>query len=231
MDNLRKQIDQIDENLLSLLKERLKISKKVGIYKKANNLPIYQAKREKEILSSLDNYGKIILKHVLEISCYSQVKHKYDKHIVLIGLPACGKSTMAKKLGKLLDMQVCEMDKELMAKKTMEKYGEKAFRGKEAKLLVDLVNRPSMVVSTGGGSVVNEEAMSKLKEKSIIFYINRSINDIKKFLKTDKRPIFKQKTLEQIYNERKDLYEKFADYQVKNERQILNILIGKEVKT
>ncbi len=47
---LRKKIDEIDDKLLILLKERLAVSKKIGEIKKKNNMPIYDPVREQEII-------------------------------------------------------------------------------------------------------------------------------------------------------------------------------------
>ena len=47
---VRKKIDEIDDKLLILLKERLEVSKKIGEIKKKNNMPIYDPVREQEII-------------------------------------------------------------------------------------------------------------------------------------------------------------------------------------
>lgn len=47
---LRKQIDEIDEQLLSILAERNRISREIGMYKKENNMPVLQTGRYNEIL-------------------------------------------------------------------------------------------------------------------------------------------------------------------------------------
>ncbi len=49
LKELRKKIDQIDINIVEFLDERAKIVKEIGEYKKANNIPIYQPEREKEV--------------------------------------------------------------------------------------------------------------------------------------------------------------------------------------
>lgn len=49
--DLRKQIDEIDQNLLTLFRERLAVVKQVAIVKKETNQPTYDAQREKEKLS------------------------------------------------------------------------------------------------------------------------------------------------------------------------------------
>ena len=54
----RKQINEIDNQILKLLKERFEISKKVGKYKKQNNLSIKNKKREKQLLEKNKNRAK-----------------------------------------------------------------------------------------------------------------------------------------------------------------------------
>lgn len=48
--NYRHQIDKLDKQLLTLLKERFEITNKVWIYKKENNLPIIQKERYDALL-------------------------------------------------------------------------------------------------------------------------------------------------------------------------------------
>ena len=55
LDNLRTQIDIVDQNLLQILGERMKISDSIGKLKKKNNVAVLQNKRWNEIL------GKMVL--------------------------------------------------------------------------------------------------------------------------------------------------------------------------
>lgn len=48
---LRRQIDELDNNLLELLAHRMRVSKEIGQYKKEHNMPILQEQRYDEILS------------------------------------------------------------------------------------------------------------------------------------------------------------------------------------
>jgi chorismate mutase-like protein len=52
---LRDQIDGIDRNILELLAQRLRLVIRVGDYKRANNLPIYDAERERDLLARVAN--------------------------------------------------------------------------------------------------------------------------------------------------------------------------------
>jgi len=54
----QEQIDEIDNQILKLLKERFEISKKIGEYKKQNSLSIKNEKREKQLLERNKNKAK-----------------------------------------------------------------------------------------------------------------------------------------------------------------------------
>ena len=53
LDKIRKEIDQIDDNILHLLNKRMDLVKKVGELKSASNSPIYRPEREKNIIDRL----------------------------------------------------------------------------------------------------------------------------------------------------------------------------------
>jgi len=54
----RSRIDVIDHSLLELLSERMRISKEIGIYKKANRIPVLQNRRYDSILQESVQIGK-----------------------------------------------------------------------------------------------------------------------------------------------------------------------------
>ena len=58
LEELRKEIDKIDEKLLLLLEERLEKAKQITGYKKENNILETQKEREEEILDKLAQLGK-----------------------------------------------------------------------------------------------------------------------------------------------------------------------------
>ncbi|MCL2627941.1 MAG: chorismate mutase [Oscillospiraceae bacterium] len=53
LQDLRAEIDKIDEELIRLFGERMDISAKVAEYKRENNMPVFDAKREQEILEKI----------------------------------------------------------------------------------------------------------------------------------------------------------------------------------
>jgi chorismate mutase len=52
---LRDEIDQIDRKIVELLAERLRLVMRVGEYKRANGLAIYDAERERDLLARVGN--------------------------------------------------------------------------------------------------------------------------------------------------------------------------------
>ena len=51
--DLRKTIDELDQEIIRLLKERMRVSKKVGALKEKLHIPIEDQNREKEIIERL----------------------------------------------------------------------------------------------------------------------------------------------------------------------------------
>lgn len=77
MEKYRLQLNEIDEEMRKLFEKRLDVVKQIGMYKKENKLPIYDAEREKFIIdrgiANLDNeqydlYYRQFLENLMEIS-------------------------------------------------------------------------------------------------------------------------------------------------------------------
>ena len=59
MEALRNQIDDLDIEIIKLLDKRIEICKKVGEFKKQNNIPITHSKREDEIVNRLSTISEL----------------------------------------------------------------------------------------------------------------------------------------------------------------------------
>jgi monofunctional chorismate mutase len=53
LDELRLEINQIDEEMLALFEKRMVVAKQIGLYKKENNLPVLDQSREKQLLEMM----------------------------------------------------------------------------------------------------------------------------------------------------------------------------------
>lgn len=74
----REEIDHLDQEIINLLNERMMISEKVGIYKKENNFPINNQKREREIINRIKDNQNIKYKNQI-IRVYESIFHESKK--------------------------------------------------------------------------------------------------------------------------------------------------------
>ena len=141
------------------------------------------------------------------------------KNIILIGMPGAGKSTvgvvLAKAAGyKFIDTDlVIQEDQGMVLQNIIEKYGNKGFNTIENNI-ISQISTDKSVIATGGSAVYGKEAMQNLKSIGRVLYLKLPYNEIKKRLGSlGKRGVLikKGQTLEELYNERIPLYEKYAD--------------------
>ena len=82
LDNLRSQIDQIDQELVQLFARRMDVCAAIGDYKTANNLPVFVPAREREKLlevaqqagPEMANYTRVLYSMLFELSRSYQSK-------------------------------------------------------------------------------------------------------------------------------------------------------------
>ncbi len=68
LEKNRLEIDKIDKEIISLLEERLNLSKEIGSYKKEHSLEILDQNREMEILSNIPKDMQNIFKEIITLS-------------------------------------------------------------------------------------------------------------------------------------------------------------------
>lgn len=141
---------------------------------------------------------------------------KNKRNIVLIGMPGCGKTVVGKKLAPLVNKRFWDGDDEFLKSYgvTPESYiishGEERFREKETLLLKEKAYENSSVISCGGGAVTKKENISALRSNGIIVYIRRELSELDK----KKRPLTEKFGVEELFRQRKEMYESAADIAV-----------------
>ena len=139
-------------------------------------------------------------------------------NIVLIGMPGCGKSTVAAALGEALGREVCDSDalvEELSGMPIPEIFatrGEDAFRRLETEAIARLSKRSGIILATGGGCVTRAENYPLLHQNSTIVWLQRDLTA----LPTDGRPLSQSGKLQAMYEVRRPLYQRFADRIISN---------------
>ena len=123
---------------------------------------------------------------------------KIKKKIVLIGMMGSGKSTIGTLLSKKMSMKFIDLDQkiETIEKQTISQIfklkGEKYFRAIEVKTILSLLDskEKGLVLSLGGGSILDEKVRMNVKNNSLSFWLNwKPLTIIKRIRKSSKRPL------------------------------------------
>ena len=140
------------------------------------------------------------------------------RNIVLVGMPSCGKTTIANELALLTGREVidtdCEVEKRagVTISQIFEKEGEGAFRKLESEVVGDAASRSCVIISTGGGVPLNDENVKKLSRNGIILFLDRGVD---KLVATSDRPLAKSvEAIRKLYKKRYPIYVKCADVRI-----------------
>ena len=143
-------------------------------------------------------------------------------NIILIGMPGCGKSTVGVVLAKAANMDF--IDSDLVIQRRMgcklsaliDAHGDEGFRAIENRINAEL-EAESSVIATGGSVIYGEDAMRHLKEIGTVVYLKLSYAGIEERLgDLHARGVTIKPgwTLQDLYNERCPMYERWADITV-----------------
>lgn len=145
------------------------------------------------------------------------------ENIILIGMPSCGKTTIGTELSKKIGYGYIDSDSVIVAREGMrlpqiiEAKGREGFLDIEAKVNAELcANR--CVIATGGSVIYRDYAMQKLRTLGKVVYLELTYETVESRLGNLKERGVAIKdgfTLRDLYEERKVLYERYADISVR----------------
>ena len=141
------------------------------------------------------------------------------ENIVLIGMPASGKSTAGVILAKMLGMDFVDTDlviqqrEKALLRDLIEEYGVEGFMEREEKAVLS-VSPVNTVIATGGSVVYSEKAMRHLSSIGTVVYLKvaedellRRLHDIR-----ERGVVLKDgETFKEMFDRRSILYERYAD--------------------
>lgn len=137
--------------------------------------------------------------------------------VFLCGFMGCGKSTTGRMAARKLGLGYGDTDELIVKKEKMtipeifELKGEAYFRSVEAETVKSLCGK-NMIVSCGGGAMLNPETAAAAREKGIVIYLEVPFDVCYNRIKNDpNRPIAASSTREQLqerYDSRHGIYSK-----------------------
>ncbi len=146
------------------------------------------------------------------------------KNLILEGFMGCGKSRIARELGRSLDREVIdtddliEHDQGKVISDIFKEQGEEAFRDMETETLRKLLSKEgSFVISLGGGMPVREENRRLLKELGTVVYLKADVDVLVARLErgVEKRPMLAGYELrgrvQELISAREVFYDEAAD--------------------
>lgn len=161
-----------------------------------------------------------------------------EKNIILIGMPASGKSTVGVILAKELKYGFSDTDLLIQTKtdqtltEIIDERGNEGFLKLEDEILSE-IDVKGHVIATGGSAIYGKNAMENFRRNGVIVYLKAGYDTIEKRLnniETRGVAMGKDETLKDIYYKRIPVYEKYADVTVEvdglNVEQTVQKIIG-----
>ncbi len=161
-------------------------------------------------------------------------------NIFLIGPMGVGKTTIGHLLAKALYMTFIDSDQEIEKRASVsiplifEHEGEAGFRQRERAAIADLTTHHDVILSTGGGVVLDINNRKHLQNRGYVIYLHASVDELlERTAQNNNRPLLQtenpRERLETILNERHPLYTAVADATIetgqRNIRQVLKAII------
>ncbi len=172
---------------------------------------VAQAVRASEIFLDIE-YPKGTLERVYK-RIYSE-----KENIVLIGMPASGKSTVGALIAEALERELIDTDTLIEDKCNMKivdifaGYGEEYFRNEEGEITKEISKKNSAVISTGGGLILRRENVTELRKNGRLYFIDMPLE---RLIPTSDRPLSADKeAIEKRYKERYEIYKRIADIRI-----------------
>ena len=161
-------------------------------------------------------------------------------NIVLVGFMGTGKTSVGRLLSQKLSREFLELDaiiekKEgVLIKEIFDKKGEPYFRKLEKDAVIDAMEKKGVVISAGGGAIIDEENFENFKKNSMIICLEASPDVILERTKgVTCRPLLNvpepAKKIEELLRTREPYYKK-ADFCINTDGLSLEQIVDKIVE-
>ncbi|HHY27461.1 MAG TPA: shikimate kinase [Desulfitobacterium dehalogenans] len=143
-------------------------------------------------------------------------------NIILVGFMGTGKSTVGRRLAKLLEREFIDTDveierlTEMTVSEIFRRHGETRFRSEERLLVKRLAEHKGYVIATGGGTVLNPENWQDLARSGVIIGLYAPLDEIyKRIGYRNDRPLLRgdRQEVELLWAKRQPIYDQ-ADWTI-----------------
>ncbi len=160
-------------------------------------------------------------------------------NLILIGMPASGKSTIGVILAKVIGYDFIDSDLLIQKKEgkrladIIKEKGIDGFLAVENEVNASIKASRS-VIATGGSAVYGEEAMKHMREIGAVIYLQVDFKVLQKRLRNIRQRgvvLREGQTLQDLYDERRVLYEKYADLIVREGSGEIEEVVARIIRT
>lgn len=160
-------------------------------------------------------------------------------NLILIGMPASGKSTVGVILAKVIGYDFIDSDLLIQRREGMrlseiiKRKGVSGFIEVENDVNASIEATRS-VIATGGSAVYGEEAMRHFREIGAVIYLQVDYEVIRRRLRNIQQrgvALREGQTLRELYDERCALYEKYADLIVREGSGEIEDVVARIIRT
>jgi shikimate kinase len=155
-------------------------------------------------------------------------------NVFLVGPMGSGKSAVGRQLAQRLALVFIDSDSEIEARTGVdipyifEREGETGFRQREAEVIDAITRRDGVLISTGGGAVLDAGTRERLRTRGRVVYLRTSVDQqLARTRRSNDRPLLDNDdprgTLERLFEQRAPLYAEVAEFVVDTD--------GRKVKT
>lgn len=136
------------------------------------------------------------------------IREKLRNPLVIVGMMGSGKTRIGARLAEMLGMDFFDADRlveERAGRSISEIFaldGEAKFREAERKVLLELLDKTSCVIATGGGAVMIPGVMDAVKRKSVSLWLKADVAEIlERVGNSEGRPLLKGDNREAVLRE------------------------------
>ena len=157
-------------------------------------------------------------------------------NMILIGLKHCGKTTIGKRISEKTNQLLIDTDRlieehysrsentPLTVREIYQSKGDQYFRNLEKYVIITLDNIDDSVIATGGGTVLDNDNVSRLKKRGKLIYLYLSLDAWLVRLQSQTIPASTQaeNSFDALYQQRETIYKQVADMKVSVENKSIS---------